>query len=217
VFATVAFDVDSTLSGIEGIDWLAARRSPEVARAVAALTSQAMDGSLAVEQVYERRLELVRPTRIDAAALVQAYVEQTAAGARDVLDELRHADVRVIAVSGGIRETCAPFCATLGFADADVHAVSVQFSPDGLYAGVDAESPLRRKLGKPDLIGVLRLPHPLLAVGDGITDLEIRTAGAAEAFAAFTGFVAREAVCAKADYLISSMQDVIPIVFPGSR
>ena len=38
-FATVVLDVDSTLSGIEGIDWLAERRGPELAATIVALTN----------------------------------------------------------------------------------------------------------------------------------------------------------------------------------
>ena len=213
-FGTVVFDVDSTLTGIEGIDWLAARRSPEVAEAVLILTARAMDGSLAVEDVYARRLALIRPSRRELDALILAYVANAAPGALALLDQLRYAGIRVIAVSGGLREACMPFCATLGFAAADIHAVSIHFSADGSYEGFDATSPLTRKNGKPDLVRTLALPRPLVAVGDGITDLEIKTAGEADFFAAFAGFIRRPAICAQADRTITSMADVLPLVFP---
>ena len=71
-FAAVIFDVDSTISGIEGVDWLAARRSSDIAREVAGVTDTAMRGEIALEQVYGRRLDLVRPTRSDVDALGRA-------------------------------------------------------------------------------------------------------------------------------------------------
>ena len=41
-FASVVLDVDSTLCGIEGIDFLAARRGPDVGERIAELTDRAM-------------------------------------------------------------------------------------------------------------------------------------------------------------------------------
>ena len=213
-FGTVVFDIDSTLSGIEGIDWLAARRSSVVAQSVLELTARAMDGSLAVEEVYARRLALIRPAREELDALTHAYVAHTVPGALELLDQLRRAGVRVIAVSGGLRESCVPFCATLGITAPDVHAVSVRFAADGAYEGFDMASPLTRKNGKPELVRALALPRPLLAIGDGITDLEIKTAGEADVFAAYAGFIRRPAICTQADHIIMSMADVLPLVFP---
>ncbi|HVS08942.1 MAG TPA: hypothetical protein VMS76_03640, partial [Planctomycetota bacterium] len=72
-YGTIAFDCDSTLATIEGIDELAAiaGATPE---SVERLTAQAMSGELALEEVYARRLELVRPTRDHVDALGRRYV-----------------------------------------------------------------------------------------------------------------------------------------------
>ena len=64
-YGTVVFDCDSTLSTIEGIDELCDIVGVEAAD-VAELTTRAMAGELPLEEVYARRLELLRP---DAAAL----------------------------------------------------------------------------------------------------------------------------------------------------
>ena len=48
------------------------------------------------------------------------------------------------------------------------------------------------------IVRTLGLPEPVLAVGDGSTDVAIRVGGAADAFAAYTGFVARPDVVAAA-------------------
>ena len=82
-FASVVLDVDSTLCGIEGIDWLAARRGPEAGVRIAELTDRAMNGELALDAVYGERLGVVRPSREDLAALAAAYERALAPGARD--------------------------------------------------------------------------------------------------------------------------------------
>ena len=57
-FDRVVFDVDSTLAAIEGIDALAAG-NPEIAT----LTEMAMNGEVALDEVYARRLAILRPSR----------------------------------------------------------------------------------------------------------------------------------------------------------
>ena len=80
-FASVILDVDSTVAGIEGIDWLAERRGADVAARVVAMTDQAMRGELALDAVYGERLALIRPTREEIDALAQAYRAAVAPGA----------------------------------------------------------------------------------------------------------------------------------------
>ena len=58
-YASVVLDADSTIAGIEGIDWLAARHGAEVRRAVESLTTQAMNGQVPLESVYDRRLAVI--------------------------------------------------------------------------------------------------------------------------------------------------------------
>ena len=68
-YASVVLDVDSTLSHVEGIEWLAERRGPSVAQAVADMTQRAMDGTTPLDSVYGARLALVQPTRADVDAI----------------------------------------------------------------------------------------------------------------------------------------------------
>ena len=211
-FRSVILDVDSTLAGIEGIDWLAARRGLGVAEEIAELTSKAMDGSLAIESLYGLRLDLVRPSREEVAALTEAYKAQVAPGAREAITRLRTAGVATQIVSGGLREALLPFAAWLGFAPAEVHAVGISFDRAGRYAGWETSSPLATSGGKGVVMKGLALPAPTLAVGDGSTDLALRAAGAT--FAAYTGFVRREAVVANADHLLGSFDQLPPLVIP---
>ena len=77
-FRSLVLDVDSTVSGIEGIDWLAARRGDLVSRRVADLTQRAMLGNIPLEQVYGTRLAEIRPRREEVDALARAYVDAIA-------------------------------------------------------------------------------------------------------------------------------------------
>ena len=203
-------DVDSTLCGIEGVDWLAARRGPEMAARVVALTEQAMQGLIPLDAVYGERLALIRPSRDDVAALAAAYVGALSRGAADALRRLRAAGLAVVLVSGGLREAILPVALQLGFIAGDVHAVGVAFDEAGAYAGYDRASPLATQAGKRTLVESLALPRPALAVGDGSTDAAMRPA--VDAFAAFTGFVRREPVVRAADIELASFDELAELV-----
>jgi len=209
-FASVVLDVDSTLTGIEGIDWLAARRGAETGAMVAELTARAMRGEIPLDAVYGERLAAVSPTRDEIAALATAYQAALAPGAARAIERLHDARRRVVLVSGGVREAIVVLATTLGVASADVHAVSLTFSPDGAYAGYDAASPLTTSDGKGSVVAGLALPRRVLAVGDGATDLAMRPA--VDDFAAFTGFVRRVAVMAGADLTLDTFDQLAELV-----
>jgi phosphoglycolate phosphatase-like HAD superfamily hydrolase len=63
---------------------------------------------------------------------------------------------------------------------------------------------------------MLSLPRPILSVGDGATDAAMKSAGAADAFAAFTGFVRREPVVALADHVIATFDELVALVLPSA-
>jgi phosphoserine phosphatase len=209
-FRSVVIDVDSTLAGIEGIDWLAARRGAALAREVASLTERAMAGEMPLERVYGLRLTMVAPSREDVGALSAAYRNAVAPGAAAAIRRMRGEGVTVALVSGGVREAILPLARELGLPAAVVHAVSLRFDAGGAYAGYDEKSPLSTQTGKESIVRDLDLPRPLLAVGDGATDAAMR--GAADAFAAYTGFVRRAGVIAAADLEIPSFDRLAEIV-----
>jgi len=211
-FSSVVLDVDSTLCGVEGVDWLAARRGAHVSVEVARLTQQAMDGEIALDAVYGERLAVIKPSAAEVSALAWAYRRALAPGAASAVGKLRRHGVRVVLISGGLREAILPIAAGLRIPPGDVHAVSVQFGPGGAYAGFDTRSPLTTQQGKLEVVRSLRLPRPVLAVGDGATDLAVRPA--VDRFAVFTGFVRRKPVVARADAEFSSFAQLLEAVLP---
>src|SRR5207237_10303678 len=103
-YATIILDVDSTVTSIEGIDWLAALRTPDIATTSAQLTTKAMEGAISIQSVYGERLRLVAPRRDEVEALGKAYVAAIAPGCRETVAMLRAAGPRVLLFSGGLRE-----------------------------------------------------------------------------------------------------------------
>jgi phosphoserine phosphatase len=211
-FATVVLDVDSTVSGIEGIDWLAARRGDSVAEEVAALTDRAMRGEIALEDVYGARLALVRPDRDGIDALASEYVAQIASGCVDAIAEMSSAGIAVKLVSGGLRPAIVPLTRHLGLSDRDLFAVDVTLDAGDEYLSFDGSSPLTTANGKRAVVESMAVRRPAVAVGDASTDLAMRPA--VDCFVCFTGFRYRDAVVRQADAVVASFDELLRIVLP---
>lgn len=209
-FASVILDVDSTLCGLEGIDWLAARRGGRVADESSRLTQRAMDGEITLDSVYGARLKLIRPTLREIAALSEEYRNAIAEDAAEVIARMRQAGVHLFLVSGGIRRAIEPLAFELGFLRDDVFAVELRWDAAGEYIGFDTESPLTTQSGKLEIARGLPLDRPAIAVGDGATDLAMRPG--LDAFAAYVGYIARDAVVRQADYVLHNFEELRQLV-----
>jgi phosphoserine phosphatase len=207
----ICFDCDSTLSAIEGIDELARVRGPEVYARVEEQTREAMEGRIAVEAVFGRRLEVIQPRSADVAAVGRQYLEQIEPTALETVARLKGAGWTPIIVSGGFRPIIAPLAAHLGIAR--VEAVDLYFDSAGNYAGYDERFPTTRSGGKPEIMRVLRAelrPARLVMVGDGVSDLE--TKPEVDLFVGFGRYAERPKVKAGAAAFVHSLAELIPLL-----
>lgn len=210
-YRTLVFDCDSTLSAIEGIDELAR----ENAREIAELTDRAMRGELALEDVYAKRLAIVRPTRDALAAVGRMYIERALPNARELVAAAHALGKRVCIVSGGLEPAVRALADALAIVPQDVFAVAIRFDARGEYAGFDERSPLARSGGKIEVLASIarHTAGPIVLVGDGATDLE--AAVHAARFIAFGGVVKRENVFQRSSITCESadLSALAPLVF----
>ena len=201
-YRLVLFDVDSTLVTIEGIDVLG-RGDPRIVE----LTEAAMNGAIPLEEVYARRLDLIRPTRADVDALAARYRQLLVDGAAETIDALQRAGVIVHLVTAGIEQAVAPLAATLGVRN--VHAVRLEFADDGTYKDFDRRSPLTRAGGKEIVVRDVRARTKGKAafVGDGASDLEAKPA--VDLFIGFGGVRERAVVRERAGVYVRTMGEVL--------
>jgi len=118
---------------------------------------------------------------------------------------------RVWIVSSGFEVCIAPVAEALGLRPDHVAANRLLFR-DGRAVGVDPARAVARAGGKAEAVRALRAERPLLMVGDGWTDYEVREAGAADVFAAYTEAVARPRVVAAADVVADSFETIMGLV-----
>ena len=210
-FKIIAFDCDSTLSAIEGIDELGRSRGPEVFAAVEAMTNDAMNGKLPVEAVFGRRLEIINPRREDADDVARRYVETVEPTARATIATLKARGWTPVIISGGFRTLMGPLAAHLGIGR--IEAVDLFFKEDGSYRGYDLGYPTTRSGGKPEVVASLRrefAPTQFVMVGDGVSDLE--TKPVVDRFVGFGRYTPREKVRAAAHHFIHSLDELLTIL-----
>jgi len=209
------FDFDSTLVRIETLEALAdiaLSDAPDAAAKkaeIAALTDQAMSGEVDFGTALRRRLALLGLNRGHVEALADRVLDEASASIRRNVDFFeRHAE-RVYILSGGFREVIAPLAARLGIAAEHVLCNDLIYDAEGRVTGVDDANPLSRDNGKPEVIKALNLTGPVVMVGDGWTDAEVKLAGAADRFYAFTEVVSRPKVIEVADATAASLDEVL--------
>jgi len=208
-FDIICFDCDSTLSKIEGIDELG-RRSGQF-DALVELTNAAMNGELALEAVYGKRLDLIKPDKAQMTWLADLYVAEMVEGVEEVFRTLINQGKQIHIISGGIRQAILPLAKKLGLPADRVHAVDVSFNADGTYKDFDQQSPLAKTGGKAIICKQIQQDDISMAmIGDGKTDLEAKQAGAK--IIGFGGVMQRDIVVEQADVFVkdTSLMAVLP-------
>jgi len=203
-FRFIFFDVDSTLVTIEGIDVLAGG-NPEIAK----LTEAAMNGEVPLDQVYARRLDMIRPPRNAVERLAQQYVASMTDGAEETIRTLREAGAQVHLVTAGIAQAILPLASHLGVPQRAVHAVALRFNERGEYEDFDRRTFLTRPGGKELVVRDVRArSHGRAAfVGDGVSDLEAKPA--VDLFIGFGGVCVRERVRDNAEVFVRTMRELL--------
>lgn len=226
-FDLLFFDCDSTLSRIEGIDELA--RFKGLFNEVQRLTSAAMDGEVHLESVYDRRLQLLRPSRGEMRRLERLYRDTVVPDAREVLAALRFLGKEVFIVSGGLLDAVRPFGDWLGVPEDHIRAVDVNYDQlsgewwnyeqDRWGQRLDVEylahngGPLIQTHGKADVVRELRGDRTgrSMLVGDGVSDLAARPE--VDLLVGFGGVIRRRQVAQEADVFLkcNTLAPVLPL------
>ncbi len=220
---TLILDFDSTIVAAEGLDEiakLALAKDPDAESKVLAIegiTRDGMEGRIGIDVSLARRLAMLTITKAQIAATVKALKSRLSPSFRRHRALVKRNAERLFVVSSGFREYVVPVCAELGIPEDRVIANSFTWSKEGVVTGFDRSSPLARVGGKSEAVKRLKLRGRVVAVGDGVTDCEIRDAGAACEFVAYCENVEREAVVARADRVVRGVDELLWIYsLPGA-
>lgn len=208
-------DFDSTFTKVEAFDLLAdislkdhtdqEKRKQQIID----ITNQGMDGSISFRESLEKRIALLQPNR--------RHLEQLALQLKGMVSEsfkrnreffLDYAD-QIYIISNGFHAFIDPVVTEFGIKLENIFANRFQFDDNGNVIGFDKNNPLSANNGKVEQLKYLNLPGDVYVIGDGYTDYEIKHAGLANKFYAFTENVERERVLSKADHIAPSLDEFL--------
>lgn len=213
-FTAVIFDCDGTLTSIEGIDYLAELRGvyPQVAN----LTQQAMAESGLSPALYELRLDLVKPSRLQVQQLGVEYCHHFMPHITEVIAALQSLNKAVYIISAGLRIAVLNVAAHLSIPEDHVQAVDIFFDENNEYQHFDSQSPLIHNNGKQNFVKEIQKKYSrILYVGDGLNDVAVRSY--VTRFVGFGGAFYREHIAKASDFYITDYKALLPLALTESE
>lgn len=208
-------DFDSTFTKVEAFDILAdlcLNGNPDkrkIKKQISNITDQAMEGRISVRESMQKRLQLLKPEQKQIGALVKKLRENISDSViRNKEFFEKNAD-HVYIISNGFREFIEPIVTEFGIHPSNILANDFIIDNKGHITGFDERNPLSNNQGKAELLKRLKLPGDVYVIGDGYTDYEIKQAGLANKFYAFTENVERKSVVAKADHIAPNLDEIL--------
>jgi len=210
-------DFDSTFTNVEALDLLGeislsnfGDRMQRLNR-IREITDQGMDGGMSFRESLEERLKLLEARKEHLDQLVPELKERVSKSFHRNEDFFRkHAD-NIYILSNGFKEFIVPIVTEYGVKPDHVYANTFEFDDQDNIVGFDHNNILSRNNGKARQIELLKLVGEVYVIGDGYTDYEIKEAGLASKFYAFTENVTRNKVLEKADHVAPSLDEVLYI------
>jgi len=211
----IIIDFDSTFTQVEGLDELARialqgkPNQESVVSQIEQITKEGMEGKLSFEQALEKRIQLLSANNQDISRLVQFLESKVSASFSRNKTFLETYSQNILIISSGFREFIEPIVTQYGIKPENIYANQFLFDSVGNIVGYDAQNPLSKNKGKVQQLKNLNLEGEVYVIGDGYTDYEIREAGLANHFYAFTENVERPQVTEKADYILPNLEEFL--------
>jgi D-3-phosphoglycerate dehydrogenase / 2-oxoglutarate reductase len=208
-------DFDSTFIKVEAFEALADivlkdhPEQEELKQQIVQITNQGMDGSISFRESLERRLNLLAPRKQHLPQLITRLKGSVSESFKRNKEFFQRYSNNIYIISNGFKEIIEPIVTEFFIKSENILANAFRFDKEGTIVGFDTDNPLSANGGKVEQLKKLNLPGDIYVIGDGYTDYEIKQAGLANKFFAFTENVERENVKNKADYITPSLDEFL--------
>lgn len=208
-------DFDSTFISVEALDELASialrknREKEEILNRFREITENAMSGKISFGESLSMRLKMLSAGRDDIERTIRLISRKISRSVLRNKPFFRKFSDSIIIVSGGFREIILPVTRKFGIPDRNVYANSFTFDRSGRITGFDRKNILAHTNGKIRQIKALKLKGNINVIGDGYTDYELKKAGIAHRFFAFTENIERSIVAENADHVAPSIDEIL--------
>lgn len=208
-------DFDSTFTQVEALDVLgeiSLANDPDKKKNLAeveALTDKGMKGEISFRESLVERLRLLKANKNDLPALVENLSERVSSSFVRNREFFNDNHENIYIVSNGFKEFIVPIVEPYGVKPKNVFANTFEYDEEGNIVSFDHDNVLSSNNGKVEQLKKLNLKGDVYVIGDGYTDYEIKAAGLANKFYAFTENVERANILEKADHITPSLDEFL--------
>ncbi len=208
-------DFDSTFTKVEAFDVLAEiiliehPNGSAIQAKIAEITNLGMEGKLSLRESIEQRLSILKLEKRHLAPLIKKLKELVSDSFKRNKDFFSSYAENIYIISNGFREFIEPVVTEYGIKPENILANEFIFDELEKVIGFDLTNPLSANNGKVEQLKRLNLPGDVYVIGDGYTDYEIKHAGLANKFFAFTENIERQSVLERADHIAPSLDEFL--------
>jgi len=208
-------DFDSTFTQVEALDILGEislannPKKKKKLQELKELTDLAMGGKLAFRESLEKRLDILEANKSAIPELVERLKKMVSVSFVRNEEFFKEYKNNIYIISNGFKEIIVPIVSELGVKEGNVYANTFVFDERGNITGFDKDNVLSSNNGKVELLKQMGLKGDVYVIGDGYNDYEIKAAGLANKFYAFTENIERDDVLDKADHITPSLDEFL--------
>ncbi|MDH5608718.1 MAG: phosphoglycerate dehydrogenase [Cyclobacteriaceae bacterium] len=208
-------DFDSTFTKVEALDILgeiALETHPgkeEAIRRIKEVTDLGMEGKISFRESLEERISILHANKKHLPVLVNRLKNLVSESFVRNKEVIKKNPEQFYILSNGFKDFIIPVVSDFGIKPENVFANDFEYDTDGNIVGFNKNNILSSNNGKPKQIESLKLDGEVHVLGDGFTDYEIKKAGFAKRFYAFTENVKRNAVIENADHEAPNLDEVL--------
>ncbi len=181
-------DFDSTFTQVEALDVL---------------------GEISLADAKDKEAKLAELKSLTDRGMIENLKTRISKSFRRNEEFFRENRDNIYIMSNGFKEFIIPIVAELGIKAEHVFANDFVFDENRKIVGFNTENVLSSNNGKVKQLQSLDLQGDVYVIGDGYTDYEIKAAGLANKFYAFTENVERDKVTEKADHITPSFDEFL--------
>ncbi len=211
-------DFDSTFVKTEGLEELAEialeekENKKEIVEKIKRITALGMEGSIGFDESLERRVKILGANKSHVERLAENLKDDVSDSVLANKDFFKKNCDDIYILSGGFIDFMLPVLIDFKIKKENILANSFVYNEANEIVGFDKKNPLSQVGGKVKALKRLALDGEVVMLGDGWTDYEVREAGLADIFIAFTENVKRDNIVDQADFVANNFDEVINLL-----
>jgi D-3-phosphoglycerate dehydrogenase len=211
----IVIDFDSTFLQVEALEELAEialRGNPyreQILEKIRGITELGVNGEIEFHESLSRRLSLISANWEHLEKLIRRLRKKVSVSVSRNKEFFEKYKGKVYIISNGFKEFIEPVVEAYSIDANHVLANTFVLDKEGNITGFDEANPLAHSKGKSTMLKSLGLEGEIYVIGDAYTDYEMKEAGIAHKFFAFTENVLRENILEKADHVTPSFDEFL--------